>query len=345
MSDKNLYKSSGVDIAKGDEMVAWLKDHETPGKTKYGQVEKGIGGFAGLFRPEFSTFKDPLLVSGTDGVGTKLLLALEQNQLEGIGEDLVAMCVNDLYCIGATPLFFLDYYATGFLDDKQFKTILSSIRSGLSKCSTALLGGETAEMPGLYEKNHFDLCGFVVGVVDKDRQLGGHRVQIGDRLVALKSSGCHSNGYSLIRKLLNDNKISDEQLLKQLMAPTKIYGCLPEIIESIGVERFHALANITGGGISGNLCRALPDNLNATVDGNSIQTQIWLKEFLRQCKVSPDQVEPVLNLGVGMVAVVQPNAVDELVCSLTKNDVQSYEIGEITANGAGKVVYSNPIGG
>lgn len=345
MSDKNLYKSSGVDIAKGDELVAWLQDHETSGKTKYGQVEKGIGGFAGLFKPEFSKFKDPLLVSGTDGVGTKLLLALEQNQLGGIGEDLVAMCVNDLYCVGATPLFFLDYYATGFLDDVQFKTILGSIRNGLSKCSTALLGGETAEMPGLYEKNHFDLCGFVVGVVDKDSQLGGHRVQSGDRLVALESSGCHSNGYSLIRKLLKDHNVTDKSLLSKLMTPTKIYGCLPEIIDAIGVDRFHGLANITGGGISGNLCRALPNNLNATVDGSSIRTQSWLSDFLVDCAVSPDQVETVLNLGVGMVAVLRPNAVDELIRSLAENDIQSYEIGEITPQGSGKVVYSNPIGG
>ena len=178
--EHNPYKDAGVDVAKGDRLVGWLKEGSTPSN----DINKGFSDFAGCFRADFKAYDDPLLVSGTDGVGTKVLLAIENNILSGLGYDLVAMCANDLYTIGAKPLFFLDYYATGMLDDNQFKTVLKSIKDALNSCNATLLGGETAEMPGLYAKGHFDLAGFIVGIVDAEKRLGPKHVKSGDRLYA-----------------------------------------------------------------------------------------------------------------------------------------------------------------
>jgi phosphoribosylformylglycinamidine cyclo-ligase len=303
---KDLYKESGVDVAKGDALVDWLQSRKAD-QVKGGEVVSGIGGFAALFRPDFSGMEDPLLVSGTDGVGTKVLLGIEHDQLEGLGVDLVAMCVNDLYTVGGHPLFFLDYYATGILDEKQFKAILSGIRKGLAQSSAALLGGETAELPGLYEKGHFDLAGFVVGVVDGEKRLRPELVQKGDKLIALNASGFHSNGYSLVRKWLAEKPV-DQATLNLILEPTKIYYEVPELLKRLGWGPLHGLANITGGGISGNLPRVLPEGLDPQIDPKKIPTPDWMRAFYESHGARFEDVEGVFNMGAGMIAVVAADA-------------------------------------
>jgi phosphoribosylformylglycinamidine cyclo-ligase len=302
-STKDHYKNAGVDTEKGDAVVEWLQSKQKGfmHPRNLGSVRDGIGGFAGLFKINFASMQDPQLVASTDGVGTKLLLGIETAKISGLGQDLVAMCVNDLYTVGAIPLFFLDYYATGALDAEQFKSVLSSIQSSCKTCGMALLGGETAEMPGLYESKHFDLAGFVVGVVDEPKRLGPHKVKRKDRLIAFKSSGFHSNGYSLIRKWLKDRPNSN--ISEQLMAPTKLYSEIPELAEKFP-QGFHALANITGGGISGNLPRVLPTGLKAHINMDKLPTPAWMREFIQNNQVKLSEVEPVFNLGCGMIAVV-----------------------------------------
>jgi len=312
MSTPDLYKASGVDTELGDEMVDWLQKDAKPISNPLGNVVSGVGGFAGLFKPNFSGLKDPILVSSTDGVGTKVILGLEHNKLQGLGIDLVAMCVNDLYTIGARPLFFLDYYATGTLEGEQFKSVLSGIRAGLAQCQTPLLGGETAELPGLYKKGDFDLAGFVVGVVDNARMLKKENVTAGSELYALASSGFHSNGYSLVRKWLTQTpKLATNDLVTKLLAPTIIYHQVPALVDKLGPNKIQALANITGSGISGNLPRVVPDGLVCDIDASKIPTPEWMRNFIRQSGATFEQVEPVFNLGAGMIAVIAKDAAEE----------------------------------
>ena len=328
-----LYKAAGVDIEKGDELVSWLKSGEDSGSG--GEVVSGIGGFAALFRPNFSGMTDPLLISGTDGVGTKVLLGIDHGQLRGLGQDLVAMCVNDLYCVGGRPLFFLDYYATGALDKEQFKEVLAGIREGLSQCQTALLGGETAELPGLYKSGHFDLAGFVVGVVDSPRQMKAANVKQGDVLIALESSGFHSNGYSLVRKLIADTPISAE-LLHRLLEPTRIYGRLPELFSRFGPETIHGVANITGGGISGNLVRCLPKGVSAMVVRDKLPTPDWMTSFIGGHGLDFEQVEGVLNMGVGMVLTASADQGHQVAEQCVRLGMPAKVIGEVVASEAGR---------
>lgn len=302
----NRYAEAGVDTEKGDALVSWLQGQKHGGtKGKFGKVLESIGGFASLYRLSpgaLRSFKAPLLVASTDGVGTKLLLGLEQDLLGGLGYDLVAMCVNDLYTVGARPLFFLDYYATGKLDERQFKIILASIRQACLAAEAPLVGGETAELPGLYQQGHFDLAGFVVGLVDEKKTLGPKRVKKGDHLVGLNSSGFHSNGFSLIRKWIKAQKISQD-LLRKLMEPTVIYAALPDIVAKLGTGTVHALAHITGGGISGNLPRVLPSNMTARISWKELQTPEWMRAFIESSGATLEEVEGTFNLGVGMIAV------------------------------------------
>ncbi|MES2745482.1 MAG: phosphoribosylformylglycinamidine cyclo-ligase [Bdellovibrionota bacterium] len=323
---KDLYKEAGVDVDKGDALVDWLSDSGKIG-TQGGEVVSGIGGFAALFRPNFQGMKDPLLVTGTDGVGTKVLLAIEENQLEGLGFDLVAMCVNDLYTVGGRPLFFLDYYATGVLDEAQFKAVLSGIRKALKQCDTALLGGETAELPGLYEKGHFDLAGFVVGVVDGAKRLQPNMVKEGDVLVALESSGFHSNGYSLLRKWLKDKP--DPLHKTMALTPTRIYHELPSIHLAMAEGSIHALANITGGGISGNLPRVLPADTTAVIDPTLLPTPDWMKAIFAKHDASFEQIESVFNMGAGMIAAVARSEADTFISECGKRALKAVRIGHI----------------
>ena len=325
----DLYEKAGVDIAKGERLVGWLQSNETTGKQHtLGRTLSGIGGFACLFQPDFSSMEEPLLVSGTDGVGTKLLLGLEQKKLSGLGIDLVAMCINDLYTLGALPIFFLDYFATGKLDENDFKQVLSGIKEGLDQAKCLLLGGETAELPGLYTSNHFDLAGFVLGAVDKKKVLGPEKVQVGDRLIALPSSGFHSNGYSLIRSWLAEIEPSDE-LIDQILSPTKIYSEIPKLLRRLPDDSIHAISNITGGGLSGNVPRVLPDHVQAEINLKTIRTASWMKQFTDRFEKDYLQLESVLNMGVGMVLVCSNSTVNETITACRDLGLDAYDIGEV----------------
>ena len=334
-SSKSLYKEAGVDIEKGDKLVEWLQSDKSRDKVA-GEVVSGIGGFAALFRPDFSGMEDPLLIAGTDGVGTKVLLGIETGMLEGLGIDLVSMCVNDLYTIGGKPLFFLDYYATGTLDEEQFKSVLKGIKKGLATSNALLLGGETAELPGLYEKGHFDLAGFVVGVVDGKKKLEPSMVKAGDVLIALEASGFHSNGYSLVRKWLSDNPV-DDAMMSKIMEPTRIYHEVPELLEKLGHGSVHALANITGGGISGNLPRVMPDDVICEIDPSAIPTPRWMQEFCDMNGANFRDVEPVFNMGAGMVAAVAAEKANEFIEFSKELGLNSVVVGKVL-DGQGKAV-------
>lgn len=328
-----LYRESGVDIEKADKLVDWIKDTESVQKTKHGSTVSGVGGFAALFRPDFSGLEKPLLVTGTDGVGTKVMLGCEFNNVKGLGQDLVAMCVNDLYTLGARPLFFLDYYATGALDEAQFKDVVSGIKGALDACDAILIGGETAEMPGLYEKGHFDLAGFIVGCVDEEKVLGPHRVKEDDTLYALESSGFHSNGFSLIRKWVAENKPTEETLAK-LLAPTKLYFEIPNLVEKLGPETIHAAANITGGGISGNLPRVMPNGADCQIDFNEIPVQTWAKEFIESNGASLMDVETTFNLGCGMIVSISKEAESEFESACSSMKLGFKKVGKVKLTGS-----------
>ena len=328
---KNHYLGAGVDAAKGDALVDWLQADTKPFVSPFnlGKVMDGIGGFAGLFSLNIKNMSKPTLVASTDGIGTKLILGLQANRIESLGQDLVAMCVNDLYTLGASPLFFLDYYATGGLDADQFKSIIGSIKSSCKLCQMALLGGETAEMPGLYAPKHFDLAGFVVGIVDEDQRLGPHRTKAGDTLIAFKSSGFHSNGFSLIRKWLTDRPRPD--LMDKLLTPTKLYNAIPELAQRHR-ETFHALANITGGGISGNLPRIIANDLRAEIEFKALPIDSWMREFITSNGVDERDVEEVFNLGVGMIAVVETQSLTAFLQDAIELGLDPQVIGKLVAH-------------
>ena len=340
-SSTDLYKQAGVDVDKGDRLVDWLQQQGNAPKTsRHGAVVSGIGGFAALFRPNFKGLTDPLLVTSTDGVGTKVLLGIDSGMVQGLGIDLVAMCVNDLYTVGGRPMFFLDYYATGALDEGQFKSVLAGIKQGCAQCDALLLGGETAEMPGLYAKGHFDLAGFVVGAVDGDAMLGPKHVKVGDRLFALASSGLHSNGYSLVRHWLKDGVKADPELLAHLMQPTRIYHELPELVDKLGIKSIHAVANITGGGISGNLPRVMPVDTEAHINMADVPTPAWMRAFLESQQTTPLAQEGVFNLGCGMIAIVAAEAATAFAAASAAMHLDVHPIGDVRhGHGEAKVVF------
>lgn len=323
---KDLYSQAGVDIVQGDALVDWLQASETSEKTSLGEVVSGIGGFAGLFRPNFKGMTDPILIASTDGVGTKLLLGIEHHKLQGLGQDLVAMCVNDLYTVGGRPLFFLDYFATGKISKDQFKEVLTGIKAACHYCHIPLLGGETAELPGLYGDRHFDLAGFVVGVIDGARRLGPERVKIGDVIYAIASSGFHSNGFSLLRAWLREHpELNIPKIVEPMLEPTKLYRELPELVDEVGIENVHAAANITGGGISGNLVRVLPANTVARIEKSKLPTPRWMQELFKAVGVQFEDIEHVFNLGAGMMVMVDANAMSafEQACQHKGLDVSA----------------------
>lgn len=338
---KQDYAAAGVDIDKGDALVDWLGQQKGAASTPYGSTLEGIGGFAGLFKPDLSQFTSPVLVGATDGVGTKVTLGLESSRFEGLGVDLVAMCANDLITLGAKPLFFLDYYASGKLEEDIFRAILTGIRRGVEQSQAVLLGGETAEMPGVYQNKDFDLAGFMVGMVDEPRILGSKRVQSGDTLIGLRSQGFHSNGYSLIRHWLKKQPhLSTPALIEQLMQPTLIYGALPKVVDACQ-DAIHAMAHITGGGISGNLTRILPEGAQATITAEKIPTPEWMRSFIEASGGSFAEHETVFNWGVGMILAVDakaaPTVLEQLAC------YQPVELGEIQITGEttpAQVVYT-----
>lgn len=321
LDPKSLYKKSGVDVSKGDALVKWL-----------GQESQGreLKDFSASYEPDFSGYKKPILVSSTDGVGTKLLLALEHDILESLGHDLVAMCINDLYTSGAKPLFFLDYYATSKLDSGQFKRVLTSIRKALFEARCALVEGETAELPGLYHHNHFDLAGFVVGVVDKEKRMSPQATQESDILYALPSNGFHSNGYSLLRTYLAEKpSIVDSELIKNLLRPTKIYHQIPELFAKLGPDVCHSASHITGGGILGNVNRILPSGLAAEISFDSLRTPQWMKNFLHHFTDDLQSFASVFNLGCGMIMAVKKEEQKTFEHEASALGLEAFNVGSV----------------
>ncbi len=352
MSDKPSlsYKDAGVDIDAGDALVQRIKS--VAKATTRPEVVGGLGGFGALCRIP-TGYTSPLLVSGTDGVGTKLKLALQLNRHDTIGIDLVAMCVNDLLVCGAEPLFFLDYYATGKLDVDVAATVVSGIGDGCLLANCALIGGETAEMPGMYHNDDYDLAGFCVGVVEEAEVITGENVSEGDVLIALASSGAHSNGYSLVRKVIEvsgiDVTTSDEQLDGQsiqdaLMAPTRIYvKAIKALQDTLGNSALHAMSHITGGGLTDNLPRVLPDDLAASIDTASWQFSELFTWLQTQGNISQSEMYRTFNCGVGFVIVLPKDKAEAAIKTLNEAGETAWQIGEMvkrgTDNNADAVVY------
>jgi phosphoribosylformylglycinamidine cyclo-ligase len=294
-----------------------------------------LGGFGGLFAlPD--GYQNPVLVSGTDGVGTKLKLAIQLNRHDSIGIDLVAMCVNDILVQGAEPLFFLDYYATGKLDVDVAETVINGIARGCEQAGAALIGGETAEMPGMYQHGDYDLAGFCVGIVERDRLIDGSKVNVGDVLLGLASSGPHSNGYSLIRKIVERSKADlqqpcgDTTLADALLAPTRIY--VKPILKLLEKFTINALSHITGGGLLENLPRVLPEHTRAVIDDNSWPRPEVFKWLAAQGNVGPNEMYRTFNCGIGMVLCVGRNDAEAVVAELAGQGERVFSIGRIESS-------------
>ena len=331
------YKDAGVDIHAGNELVERIKADVK--RTRRPEVMGGLGGFGALCALP-TKYKEPILVSGTDGVGTKLRLAIDLNKHDTIGQDLVAMCVNDLVVQGAEPLFFLDYYATGKLDVDVAADVVKGIADGCAISGCALVGGETAEMPGMYHVGDYDLAGFCVGVVEKSEIIDGSAVKAGDVLVALASSGPHSNGYSLIRKVLEVSganpavdQLEGKPLSEHLLAPTKIY--VKSVLELVENTDVHAIAHLTGGGFWENIPRVLPENTKAVIDEKSWAWPVifnWLQE---KGNISRYEMYRTFNCGVGMVIAVPAAEAEKALSLLTQAGETAWVIGKIEALGNG----------
>ncbi|MDP2229111.1 MAG: phosphoribosylformylglycinamidine cyclo-ligase [Moraxellaceae bacterium] len=324
------YKDAGVDIDAGDALVDRIKG--VAKKTRRPEVMGGLGGFGALCEIP-AGYRQPVLVSGTDGVGTKLKLALDLNKHESIGIDLVAMCVNDLVVCGAEPLFFLDYYATGHLNVDTAATVVTGIGEGCLQAGCALVGGETAEMPGMYEGEDYDLAGFAVGVVEKSDIIDGSKVSAGDVLIGIASSGVHSNGYSLVRKIIEVSKadlgstLDGKTLADVLMAPTRIY--IKPLLSLIKTLPVHALAHITGGGLPGNLPRVLPAGTDARIDEASWSWPPVFQWLQEQGGVERFEMYRTFNCGVGMIVVVPADQADAAITHLNSAGETAWRIGEI----------------
>jgi phosphoribosylformylglycinamidine cyclo-ligase len=337
------YLSSGVDIAAGEEAVRRIRD--VVASTARPEVLGGIGDFAGAFAFDHGRFAEPVLVASTDGVGTKVLVARSAGRYDTVGIDLVAMCVDDLVCVGAEPLFFLDYISTGKLDPQQMEQLVAGVAGACRQVGCALLGGEMAEHHGVMAPGEFDLAGFAVGVVDKGSMLGAARVVAGDVLVGLASPGLRSNGYTLARHVLLERAGlglhepawhgADHSLADELLRPSVLYA--PAVLGAVRAAGgdsgagtgVHAAAHITGGGIPGNLARVLPAGLDAVVDTGSWDVPRIFEEIRRLGDVAPAEMTHVFNLGIGMVLVVAPPAVDAVVASAGAAGIGATVIGSV----------------
>ena len=330
------YKAAGVDKEAGYQQVQLIKDMVSKTFTK--DVITEVGGFSGMVGLDMTDLEEPVLVSGTDGVGTKLMIAQAMKQHDTIGIDLVAMCVNDIICQGARPLFFLDYIATGKLDPEKMATIVEGVAEGCIQSGAALVGGETAEMPGMYGENDYDLAGFAVGVVDKKKIISGAAIKEGDIAIGLPSSGVHSNGFSLVRAILDKNNISyedtfgetDQTVGEVLLTPTKIYAeAITELLKKIDA---HGIAHITGGGLYENLPRVLPEGLGIEVDAAAIP-QLEVFDYLQDLgKVEQKEMFNTFNMGVGMVIFVIFVEVEASLESLTATNITGFKLGEVSSS-------------
>ncbi|MDW3181726.1 phosphoribosylformylglycinamidine cyclo-ligase [Roseobacter sp.] len=328
------YADAGVDIDAGNALVDRIKPAAK--RTNRPGVMAGLGGFGALFDLKGAGYQDPILVAATDGVGTKLRIAIDTGHVEGVGVDLVAMCVNDLVCQGAEPLFFLDYFATGALDTDQAARIIEGIALGCERAGCALIGGETAEMPGMYPAGDFDLAGFSVGAMERGQDLPTG-VASGDVLLGLSSDGVHSNGYSLVRKLVGLSGLSwedacpwssESSLGAELLTPTRLY--VRPALAAIRAGGVHALAHITGGGLTENLPRVLPEDLGAQIDLNSWTPPPVFDWMARTGGMAEAEMLKTFNCGLGMILVVAPDRADALTALLTEQGEEVTRIGTVT---------------
>ncbi|UCC57362.1 MAG: phosphoribosylformylglycinamidine cyclo-ligase [Gammaproteobacteria bacterium] len=334
------YRDSGVDIDAGNRLIENIKP--AVARTRRPEVLAGLGGFGALFELPLDRYRQPVLVSGTDGVGTKLKLAIEAGLHDSIGIDLVAMCVNDIIVQGAEPLFFLDYYATGSLDIEIATDVISGIASGCEQAGAALIGGETAEMPGMYAAGDYDLAGFSVGIVERDAIIDGSKVKAGDTLVGLASSGPHSNGYSLIRKIIEvsasnlEETLDDLSLAEWLLAPTRIY--VKPLLSLFREVDVHSLAHITGGGLTENLPRVMPQDTCARIDTTAWQRPAifgWLQD---KGHVTDPEMYRTFNCGIGMVVCIDPADVQRTLEHLANAGEDVFIIGQVEGGAGSPVV-------
>ena len=331
MTNKPLtYKDAGVDIDAGNELVERIKPLVK--RTRRPEVLAGLGGFGGMFAIPPDRYREPVLVSGTDGVGTKLMLAQHLGRHDTIGIDLVAMCVNDVLVQGAEPLFFLDYFACGKLDNNVATDVIGGIAEGCLQAGAALIGGETAEMPDMYSDGDYDLAGFTVGAVERDELIDGSNIAAGDAIIGLASSGPHSNGYSLIRKVLDrvpDAQIEGEPASERLLAPTRIYvKPVLSLMQSITVK---GLAHITGGGITENIPRVLMGRMDAEIDTGSWSRGPVFDWLAETGNIEIAEMRRTFNCGVGMVVIVDASDTDETIRLLNGQGEDAWQIGRIVA--------------
>lgn len=340
-TDSITYKDAGVDIEAGDALVERIKPAVK--RSMRPEVLAGLGGFGALFEIPLDRYRRPVLVSGTDGVGTKLRLAIETGRHDTIGIDLVAMCANDVVVQGAEPLFFLDYYATGKLSIDVAESVIKGIVEGCVQAGAALIGGETAEMPGMYADGDYDLAGFCVGIVEKDQIIDGSRTRPGDVLIGLPSSGPHSNGYSLIRKLLKAGKatpttrLGSGLLYDALLAPTRIY--VKALLALAKVVPIHGIAHITGGGLTENIPRVVPDGLEVLLSAQTWQRAEVFDWLQKTGNIVSAEMYKTFNCGIGMTVTVAAEHVDKALKSLRENGEQPAVIGEIRRGSGGVVIH------
>lgn len=339
----NAYAQSGVSLEAGYESVERIKKHIS--KTKRPGVFSGIGAFGAMFDLSELNYEKPLLVSGTDGVGTKLMVAIQADVHDTIGIDCVAMCVNDIVVQGAEPLYFLDYVAVGKNDPAQIEAIVKGVADGCAQAGAALVGGETAEMPDMYSEGHYDLAGFAVGVVEKDKLITGEKVAAGDVILGLSSSGIHSNGYSLVRKILfKDHDVNLQTFEDSLgttvgeavLAPTKIY--VKPILELVKKIDVHAMAHITGGGFDENLPRVLPEGCGVEIDKNSYPIPPIFNYLQKLGNLDSREMYNIFNMGIGMAIVVAESDVEKALQILEAAGENPYRIGRIVEGEGVKVL-------
>ncbi len=333
------YHDAGVDIDAGDDLVERIKPLVR--RTQRPECLGGIGGFGGLFELPTDRYEKPVLVSGTDGVGTKLKLAITLDCHDTIGIDLVAMCVNDILVVGAEPLYFLDYFATAALSPSQAESVISGIATGCELAGAALIGGETAEMPGMYQSGDYDLAGFCVGVVEKKDIIDGRDIRAGDQVIGLASTGLHSNGYSLARAIVDrsnaslDTPIGTSTLGQTLLTPTRIY--VRSILDLLKACPVKGIAHITGGGLPGNIPRVLPDTLECHIDPNAWHRPEIFQWLQSEGQVADDEMWRTFNCGIGLIIIVSPENAAKAEALLEQCGETAFHIGQIQAGRAGVV--------
>lgn len=333
-SKSDAYAASGVDITAGYKAVQLMKEHVS--KTNTSGVMSDVGGFGGLFAPDMKGIDEPVLVSGTDGVGTKLKLAFELDRHDTIGIDCVAMCVNDIICVGAKPLFFLDYIACGKNIPERIAEIVKGVAEGCVQSGAALIGGETAEMPGFYPEDEYDLAGFAVGMVDKSRMLDKNSVEEGDVIIALPSSGVHSNGFSLVRKVFDIEK-ADRELLETLLTPTKIY--VKPVLALMEAVKVKSVAHITGGGFYENIPRSLPAGLGAKIRRDDVRVLPVFEEIAKAGDITERDMFNTFNMGVGMICITAKEDADRALETLQANGEDAYILGEVVKSEEGVILW------